>query len=404
MMQRRRDLLFGAGGLLLGQKLAAGTSAGRPAPLGTSRKIRLAVIGGGFGADFSFHEHPNCVVAAVSDLRADRRKRLMEHYRCDNMYNSLEELLQKEKRLDAVALFTPAPQHVKHVAMCMNQGLHVYCAVPACFSLEEAEKLRALKEKTGRRYMMGETSYYRPGCIYARNLFENGGFGEVFYSELAYYHDRGDLQDLLVNKKTRFYEPDGSRSWRWGLPPLHYPTHSVAFLIAVTGERITSVSALGWGNQHPYVRDNVYNNPFFNESALMETNRGHMTRCNVFWLIGEGGERAQWYGEKGSLYMANGSLHGDMWQARPGENPVAKPLQYPDYRKDPMLPEPMRHGSGHGGSQVFLSAEFINALLEDREPVIDVYKALAITVPGIVGHQSALRKGERLKVPSFDRG
>ena len=249
--------------------------------------------------------------------------------------------------------------------------------------------------------MMGETSYYRPGCIYARNLFESGGFGELFYSELAYYHDRGDLQELLINKKTRFYEPDGSRSWRWGLPPLQYPTHAVAFLVAVTGERISSVSALGWGNQHPYVRDNVYHNPFFNESALMETNRGHMTRCNVFWLIGEGGERAQWYGEKGSLYMANGKLHGDMWQARPGENPTAKPLQYPDYMKDPMLPEAMRHKSGHGGSQIFLSAEFINALLEDREPAIDVYKALAITVPGIMGHQSALRKGERLKVPAF---
>jgi predicted dehydrogenase len=402
-MKRRRDLLFGAGGLLLAQTAKAATRVGRPVPVGSTRKIRLAVIGGGFGADFSFHEHPNCVLAAVSDLRADRRKRLMEHYRCDNMYNSLEEMLEKEKRLDAVALFTPATLHFKHVSMCMNRGLHVYCAVPACFTLEEAEKLRALKEKTGLRYMMGETSYYRPGCIYARDLFENGGFGELFYSELAYYHDRGDLQDLMVNKKTRFYEPDGSRSWRWGLPPLQYPTHAVAFLVAVTGERIRSVSALGWGNQHPYVRDNVYHNPYFNESALMETDRGHMARCNVFWLVGEGGERAQWYGEKGSLYMANGHLHGDMWQARPGENPKASPLQYPDYLKDPMLPDSMRHGSGHGGSQIFLSAEFINALLEDREPAIDIYKALAITVPGIIGHQSALRKGERLKVPSFDR-
>ena len=71
-------MLFGAGGLLLGQKMAAGaTSVGRPVPAGSTRKIRLAVIGGGFGADFSFHEHPNCVLAAVSDLRADRRKRLM---------------------------------------------------------------------------------------------------------------------------------------------------------------------------------------------------------------------------------------------------------------------------------------------------------------------------------------
>jgi len=47
--------------------------------------------------------------------------------------------------------------------------------------------------------------------------------------------------------------------------------------------------------------------------------------------------------------------------------------------------------------------EFISAILEDREPMIDVYEALAMTVPGIIAHQSALKDGERLKVPQFDR-
>ena len=178
-------------------------------------------------------------LAAVSDLRADRRKRLMEHYRCDNMYNSLEELLQKEKRLDAVALFTAAAAASTSTStLCMNRGLHVYSRGAGLLQPGRSREAEGLKEKTGLRYMMGETSYYRPGCIYARDLFESGGFGELFYSELAYYHDRGDLQELLINKKTRFYEPDGSRSWRWGLPPLHYPTHSAGFLVGVTGERI----------------------------------------------------------------------------------------------------------------------------------------------------------------------
>jgi hypothetical protein len=86
---------------------------------------------------------------------------------------------------------------------------------------------------------------------------------------------------------------------------------------------------------------------------------------------------------------------------RPGETPVAKPLRYPDYLKDPVPPEAMRHNSGHGGSQIFLSAEFVNSLLEDREPAIDVHKALAITVPGIVGHQSAMKKGERRRFRSL---
>lgn len=284
--------------------------------------------------------------------------------------------------------------------MCMNRGLHVYCAVPACTTLEEAEKLKSLKEKSGLRYMMGETSYYRPGCITARHLFEDGWFGQIFYSELAYYHDRGDLKTLVEDKTTRFYEPDGRRSWRWGLPPLLYPTHSLGFLVGVTGERVRSVSALGWGNRHPYVTDNQYKNPFFNESALMETSGGNMTRCNVFWLVGEDGERAQWYGEHGSFYMANSGLHADLQREREGK---PKPFSYPNYLEDPMLPPAMRHGSGHGGSHTFLSAEFINALVEDREPSVDVYTALAMTVPGLVGHESALQGGERLKVPSFDK-
>jgi hypothetical protein len=75
----------------------------------------------------------------------------------------------------------------------------------------------------------------------------------------------------------------------------------------------------------------------------------------------------------------------------------------PEYWKTDMLPDAMRHASGHGGSAVFISAEFINALVEDREPVIDLYESLAMTVPGIVAHQSALKDGEQLAVPQFDR-
>ena len=45
-------------------------------------KVRIGIIGGGFGASFYFHEHPNCIVEAVSDLHKDRRVHLMEVYGC----------------------------------------------------------------------------------------------------------------------------------------------------------------------------------------------------------------------------------------------------------------------------------------------------------------------------------
>ena len=132
----------------------------------------------------------------------------------------------------------------------------------------------------------------------------------------------------------------------------------------------------------------------------MRPDKGHTCRCNVFWLCAAGGERAQWFGDKATLYMANGGVNPAVRKER---TKGKVPVKIPEYWKTDMLPEPMRHGSGHGGSAVFISAEFVNALVEDREPAIDLYESLAMTVPGIVAHQSALKEGEQLPVPQFER-
>jgi predicted dehydrogenase len=404
-MSRRAFLEFsGSSALLAAGGLLA--QAGRAYPAETGRKIRMGVVGGGFGATFHWHEHPDCVVTGVTDLRPERRDRLRKYYRCDKAYDSLEEMVRQAKDIDAVAVFSGAPDHAKHVRMCMERGWHIVSAVPACASLEEAPMLIEVMKKTGRQYMMAESSYYRQECIFARNLYRAGGFGEIFYSEVEYYHDRGDLKTLVSDKKSRFYMPDGSRSWRWGSPPMGYPTHSLGFLVGVTGERIRKVSCLGWRGQrddlrdHPYVADNAYKNPFWNEASMMLTDQGNMCRCNVFWLCAAGGERAQWFGDKASLFMPNGGVNQAVQKIRTKEE--GGEVEIPEYWKSDMLPEVMRHASGHGGSAVFISAEFINALLEDRRPVIDLYESLAMTVPGIVAHQSALKDGEQLAVPQFD--
>jgi hypothetical protein len=44
------------------------------------RKVRIGVEGGNFGAAFQWHQHPNCVVAGVTDLRLSVLERRCEHY------------------------------------------------------------------------------------------------------------------------------------------------------------------------------------------------------------------------------------------------------------------------------------------------------------------------------------
>jgi hypothetical protein len=82
--------------------------------------------------------------------------------------------------------------------------------------------------------------------------------------------------------------------------------------------------------------------------------------------------------------------------------PNFEQYKQPQWWKTDMLPEPLRHDTGHEGSHTFLTHEFIDALVHNRRPAIDVYESLAYTVPGIIAHQSSLRKGELLKVPQYN--
>jgi len=55
------------------------------------------------------------------------------------------------------------------------------------------------------------------------------------------------------------------------------------------------------------------------------------------------------------------------------------------------------------GSHGHLANEFITSILEYRRPLADIYEALAMTVPGIAAHQSALGDGETLEIPQYER-
>ena len=65
------------------------------------------------------------------------------------------------------------------------------------------------------------------------------------------------------------------------------------------------------------------------------------------------------------------------------------------------LPEPMRVQTGHGNSHTFLTHEFLQSIGEDRHPSVNVWEAVAYTLPGLVAHESALNEGEPLKIKDY---
>lgn len=343
----------------------------------SDRKIRVGIVGYGtcrFGAAFGFQDHPNVDVVAVSDLFADRCAALAKACRCEKTYPSLEEMV-KDDKIEAIFVATDAPSHARHCIEVLKHGKHVACAVPAVWgSLEDADRLLEAVKASGLKYMMMETSCFHADCYAMRQIYRAGGFGRLIYSEGEYYHFHS-------------HQIGSYKDWRVGCIPLWYPTHSTAYYVGVTDKPFTSVSCTGSNAGFPSYQPgaNQYGNRFTDQIALFETAEGGTSRMLMCKGIRDkGGETGRVFGEQG--WMDGMEYRGAM-------------KKLPDIERPP-LPPGVNPG-GHGGSHGYLSNEFILSILEDRVPLVNILQALNMTVCGIIAHESALKDGERLKVPQY---
>ena len=153
----------------------------------------------------------------------------------------------------------------------MRHGKHV-SAVPACFGTRGGRATTDIVNRYGLTYMLAETSYYQQATIPPENL-PRGRLGDLFfYCESHYDHPGVDGMGSV--------EGGGPGDMGW---LMHYPTHCTSHLVSVTGERLVEVNATARGNDHPTLKDNFYNNPFWAEMAMFKTNRGHGFRVRIAW-------------------------------------------------------------------------------------------------------------------------
>ncbi len=346
----------------------------------SDRKIRVGIAGQGlcgFGGCFFYQNHPNVEVVAVSDLDPGRCQALARTVGAKITYPSCEEMI-KDKSIEAIYIATDAPSHARLAIMALDHGKHVVTAVPAVFGFnaeEDAERLFETVKKSGKKYMMNETSTFHADLYAKRMQYQAGALGKIIYSEGEYYHDGvGAIGS---------YNPENGKidhnGWRRGLAPMWYPTHATAYYISVTGGgRLTEVSCLGTPGVYPEYKDanNAHKNPFGTEVAFFKTSEGGMSRMAMSWdMKNAHGDIGRIYGQK----PHNNSING----ARPA------------------LP-PGVGGGGHGGSHGPLTNDFIESILFDRKPIVDISEALNMTLSGVIAHKSALKDGEWMKVPQYD--
>lgn len=157
----------------------------------SDKKINVAIVGLGFGAEFIpiYLKHPpNANLVAISQRNESKLNELADAFGIEKRYTDYDELL-KDPDIDAVHINTPIPDHGIQSIKALKAGKHVACTVPMATTVEECEEIVRLTEETGLTYMMMETVVYAREFLYMKELYDNGELGKVQFLKASHQQD-----------------------------------------------------------------------------------------------------------------------------------------------------------------------------------------------------------------------
>jgi predicted dehydrogenase len=366
----------------------------------TQKKINVAIIGLGFGAEFIpiYQRHPYANMYAICQRNEGKLDEISKAFGIEKKYTDYDELLL-DPAVDAVHINTPIQNHAKQTIAALKAGKHVACTVPMATTLDECRQIVELVKETGLTYMMMETVVYSREFLFVKEMYQSGELGKIQFLRASHQQEMAGWPNY----------------WQ-GLPPMHYATHCVGPVLALTNAEAEYVSCFGSGT----IDENLtlkYGSPFAIESCHIKFRNSDLSAEVTRSLF----NTARQYRESFDVYATKKSFE---WSLIEHEDSIIHNGEFPSRVKIPdyahFLPSEIQpftnsgvydmdenqhlsfiQGSGHGGSHPHLVNEFLNALVEIRQPYPNASQSANITCVGILAHESAMNGGEIRQLPEF---
>ena len=378
----------------------------------TDTQLRMGVIGfGGRGGMVKTWHRPEgrAVVVAAADTNPDHLAKFKSEINADGFVTAdYRELLDRED-VDAVAVTSPDFCHAEHATAALEAGKHTFCEKPLAVTVDGCDRILRAWRQSGSRLMVGFNMRYMNIFRTMKEIAESGVLGEIravwvrhFVGSGGnfYYHDwhatRANATSLLLQK--------GS--------------HDIDMIHWITGRYTERVSAFGgldyFGGDMPddltcpecdrrrtcpevQPPENRRQQCCFRREVDIEDN-------NVMIMQLEGGIKASYLQchftpDYHRNYTFIGT-HGRMENSEPEMKVWVKTRRSGTWRDcaDRTYEIKKSHGT-HGGADPVICDDFLEMVLEGKEPVATPEAGRMSVAAGCAGADSMRNHGAPVDVP-----
>jgi len=357
------------------------------------KSLRFGISGLTRGSHFldALHSWDDTVLAAVYDPDPARCAQLTDQIGDACFCKSYTELL--DSGIDAVIVASPMYLHTPQSIAAFERDIHIFSEVSAATSLDQCRELVRAARASQATYMMGENCCFMKPFALVKNMLRAGLFGDVYYAEGEYVHE---VRPFPGSERWR-------DQWLFGRRGAPYITHPLGTVLHWLDDRVVSVNCVGSGAWIDSTKGN-------DDSSIMlcRTSRGALVKIRHDEMSPRPSSH-NYAGIQGTGGAYEAMRHPDdnhrVCLHTPDSDPKQRSWQSLWDFEDEYLPEFWKRAAesddAHGGSDALTLRSFVDSVLNDTPPLIDIYRALDFTVPGLISEISVQQGGVPVAVPDF---
>jgi predicted dehydrogenase len=139
----------------------------------------------------AYGQNPHLKVMALASRRRQSAQAARDKMGLDcDVMDAFDELLSRDD-IDVIDICSPNVLHAEEAVAAAEAGKHVVIEKPIAMNLRELEAIRDAIGKAKVKSQVGFVLRWNPHIQSVRGMIDKGGLGDLYYTEVDYYHEIG---------------------------------------------------------------------------------------------------------------------------------------------------------------------------------------------------------------------